>query len=231
MGRKKVTEKIETLAEETVNTVEEETVEETVEEVKTVEPPKSEGAVITSEQLLELMNQLKAQQAEIEALKNAPATTAVYTVPANTVKSKKTIKLINLVRGTVVLKGTRIHTIEGQFNSIQVTEAEATIIVGQNNGAINSGCVYIDDKDFIAEHDLEDIYNVILSDKDLKTLFDKKPEEIIEMYNNTTDLQRKTIVTMIVKKCESGEKVDANVLYQIGRMCKRNLLEIQPEED
>lgn len=177
------------------------------------------------------MEQFNAMKAELEALKSTSATTVVYADTPKPTKSKRMIKFVNLVRGTLVLQGTRIHTIEGQFNSIQVTEAEASIIVGQNNAVINSGNVYIDDKKFVEENDLEDIYRIILSENDLKTIFDKPSNEIIDMYSNTTKEQRNIIVDMIVKRCESGQTVDGNVLLEIGKMCKRNLLEIQPEED
>lgn len=201
----------------------------TTKKIETTTEPVEEVAekIETNDQFAEFMKQFNAMKAELEALKNTPVVTTVV-APAEK-KSKKMIKFINLVRGTLVLKGTRIHTIEGQFNDITVTESEATIIVGQNNEVINSGNVYIKDKEFVEENNLEDIYRIIASDEELKVLFDKSPDEVIELYTNTTAEQRTIIVDMIVQRLENGEKVDANILVQIGNMCKRNLLDIQAE--
>lgn len=201
----------------------------TTKKIETTTEPVEEVAVKTetNDQFAEFMKQFNAMKAELEALKSAPVVTTV--VAPTEKKSKKMIKFVNLVRGTLVLKGTRIHTIEGQFNDITVTESEATIIVGQNNEVINSGNVYIKDKEFVEENDLEDIYRIIASDEELKVLFDKSPDEVIELYTNTTAEQRTIIVDMIVQRLENGEKVDANILVQIGNMCKRNLLDIQAE--
>lgn len=201
----------------------------TTKKIETTTEPVEEVAekTETNDQFAEFMKQFNAMKAELEALKSAPVVTTV--VAPTEKKSKKMIKFVNLVRGTLVLKGTRIHTIEGQFNDITVTESEATIIVGQNNEVINSGNVYIKDKEFVEENDLEDIYRIIASDEELKVLFDKSPDEVIELYTNTTAEQRTIIVDMIVQRLENGEKVDANILVQIGNMCKRNLLDIQAE--
>ncbi|MBQ3502244.1 MAG: hypothetical protein IJA72_01085 [Clostridia bacterium] len=146
-------------------------------------------------------------------------------------KTKRSIKFINLCNGSIVLKGNRFWTIDGQFNSRAIPEADARVIVSTMPNLITSGMICVPDKDFLAEYDIDDSYEGVLNDKALKTLLSKNTDDIVEIYKNASDEQKNIIVDMISERKLHNQRVDANVLVEIGKLCGRDLSQIEPMED
>lgn len=176
-----------------------------------------------------LKKQMEAMQAQIELLvkqmtmSNAPV--------ANTKKSERNIEFINMVPGTLVLRGNQIWKIEGQFNSRSFLEREARIIVNNMQNTIRSGYVYIADHDFIQENELTEVYDTMLSDQQLKDLLNKNFKEVVEIYKTVPKAQQDIIVRMIKERKEAGVQIDANILIQIGELCGQDLLRGVEYED
>ena len=176
-----------------------------------------------------LKKQMEAMQAQMEllvkqmAMSNAPV--------ANTKKSEKNIEFINMVPGTLVLKGSQIWKIEGQFNSRLFLESEARTIVNNMQNTVRSGLVYIADSEFIKECELESAYTALLSDEQLKNLLNKKFNEVVEIYKTVPKAQQDIIISMIKEKKESGVQIDANILIKIGELCGQDLLRGVEYED
>ena len=148
-----------------------------------------------------------------------------------TKQSAKRIRFVNLTNGTVVLRGTVMWSIVGQFNHRDFAEKEANIIVENMINLINSGAVYIADKEFAEEHNLTDIYANLLDEKALRELFDKDGQTILETYKMVNAAQKQIIVDMIVSRRERGQFVDANAAIEIGKLCGKDLMLIEPDED
>ena len=173
-----------------------------------------------------LKAQLEEMKAQIELMAKMMSNNAV---PAPTKRSKKQITFISLVTGVLVMKGTRVWTISGQFNSVTVSEEEAEAIVNNSNNLVRSGCVYITDAEFIEEHHLSDSYNFILSDEQLKSILTVDYTKCVEMYKATSDEQKQIIADMIALKCMNGEEVDANIVKQIGKLSGRKFDDLEPD--
>lgn len=176
-----------------------------------------------------LKKQMEAMQAQMEllvkqmAMSNAPVVT--------TKKSERNIEFINMVPGTLVLKGSQIWKIEGQFNSRLFLESEARTIVNNMQNTVRSGLVYIADSEFIKECELESAYTALLSDEQLKNLLNKKFNEVVEIYKTVSKAQQDIIISMIKEKKESGVQIDANILIKIGELCGQDLLRGVEYED
>ena len=176
-----------------------------------------------------LKKQMEAMQAQMEllvkqmAMSNAPV--------ANTKKPERNIEFINMVPGTLVLKGSQIWKIEGQFNSRLFLESEARTIVNNMQNTVRSGLVYIADSEFIKECELESAYTALLSDEQLKNLLNKKFDEVVEIYKTVPKAQQDIIISMIKEKKESGVQIDANILIKIGELCGQDLLRGVEYED
>ena len=176
-----------------------------------------------------LKKQMEAMQAQMEllvkqmAMSNAPV--------ANTKKSERNIEFINMVPGTLVLRGNQIWKIEGQFNSRSFLEREARIIVNNMQNTIRSGYVYIADYDFIQENELTEVYDTMLSDQQLKDLLNKNFKEVVEIYKTVPKAQQDIIVRMIKERKEAGVQIDANILIKIGELCGQDLLRGVEYED
>ena len=149
-------------------------------------------------------------------------------VPTSSVRSERNIPFVNLTSSTFVIQGTHPYELKGQFAKRSFTEHEAQTIVNNMQNAIRQGYVYIADADFVKKCDLEDVYKDLLSDKDMMSLLAHEPSYVVDIYKSASKGQKNIIVDMIKNKKLSSEKVDANVLMEIGSLCGQNLMEIEP---
>ena len=202
---------------------EEESEEEEKEEVKEVNDNLSQENEL-------LKKQMEAMQAQMELLVKQVSMNTNTTNTTNQ-KPERNIEFINMVPGTLVLRGNQIWKIEGQFNSRSFLEREARIIVNNMQNTIRSGYVYIADYDFIQENELTEVYDIMLSDKQLKDLLNKNFKEVVEIYKTVPKAQQDIIVRMIKERKESGVQIDANILIQIGELCGQDLLRGVEYED
>ncbi len=177
-----------------------------------------------------LKKQMEAMQAQMELLVKQVAMNTNTTNTTNQ-KPERNIEFINMVPGTLVLRGNQIWKIEGQFNSRSFLEREARIIVNNMQNTIRSGCVYIADYDFIQENELAEVYDTMLSDQQLKDLFNKNFKEVVEIYKTVPKAQQDIIVRMIKERKEAGVQIDANILIQISELCGQDLLRGVEYED
>ena len=170
-----------------------------------------------------LKKQMEAMQAQMDMLAKQMATGNTI-IAKNSKGQEKNIQFINMVPGTLILRGTQVWKIEGQFNSRSFMEREARIILNNMQNTIRSGYVYIADNDFIQENDLGEVYANMLSDEQLRNLFNKNFNEIIEIYKTVPKAQQDIIISMIKEKKASGAYVDANILIKIGELCGQDLI-------
>lgn len=176
-----------------------------------------------------LKKQMEAMQAQMELLAKQMAMS--NSVSSAHKKAERNINFINMVPGTLVLKGTQIWKIEGQFNSRLFLESEARAIVNNMQNTVRTGLVYIADEEFIKECELEAAYSALLSDEQLKNLLDKNFNEVVEIYKTVPKAQQDIIVSMIKAKKESGIVPDANILLKIGELCGQDLIHDIEYED
>lgn len=170
-------------------------------------------------------------QAQIDLLMKAQ-TAQPSVVPTTSKKSKKKlIKIINLASGGLTLQGSRAIRIPKQFDSVNVTESEASIIVSNMPESARSGLFYIADREFVEENELEDAYNTILDDSQLKTLLSQNVEDVVEIYKNASDAQKSIIDTMIADGRFNGVRIDANILQELGEVSGINFLGIDKIEE
>lgn len=177
-----------------------------------------------------LKKQMEAMQAQMELLAKQVAMNTNTTNTTNQ-RPERNIEFINMVPGTLVLRGNQIWKIEGQFNSRSFLEREARIIVNNMQNTIRSGYVYIADHDFIQENELTEVYDTMLSDQQLKNLLNKNFKEVVEIYKTVPKAQQDIIVRMIKERKEAGVQIDANILIQIGELCGQDLLRGVEYED
>lgn len=214
-------ETIETTNNETNSEVK--TVSEDVESTKAVKDKKDERLAIQAEQIANL-------QAQLEVLMKAQANTQATVIEAPRAK-RKMIKIISLVSGTLVLQGSRVITLDKQFDSVTVTDNEARLIISNMPNSARDGIFYIADADFVEENNLEDAYLTILDDKQLKTLLSKNAKDVLEIYQNAPDAQKRIIDDMIKDGRLMGTQIDANILMEIGKINGMDYLGMEKIED
>ena len=201
---------------------------------KTVTVENQNFEVVDKEKEL-LEETISKQQYEIEYLK-AQMETLLKTignkevVENKPIKNKKTIKFINMTTGGFTIRGTRFYHLDKQFDYQVFSENEARTIVNNMPNAIANGQLYIADHDFVEECELDYIYETLIDDQTLKNLLKKNSDDICEIYKNASDTQKKIITDMIIQKQINSEKVDANILVDLGELCGIDFMKIEPLE-
>lgn len=177
-----------------------------------------------------LKKQMESMQAQMELLIKQMALANTSSTP-KTKKAERNIEIINLVPGTLVLKGSQIWKIEGQFNSRLFLESEARLIVNNMQNTARSGLMYIPDDEFIKDCELESAYTTLLSNQQLQELLSKKFDEVVAIYKTVPKAQQEIIVSMIKEKKAAGVHIDANILIEIGELCGQDLVRGVEYED
>lgn len=173
-------------------------------------------------QLAEQQKRMEEMMAQMQVLMQAQSNVVAPVKPVNNRK----IKFVNMCTGKLILKGTSLWEINGQFNDRDFSETEANIIVNNMANAVRSGCVYIADAQYVEEHQLQPIYDNLLSDKQMIDLLNHDYKYVIDAYKTASDTQKKIIVDTIIAKRGRGEYVDANVLTQLGELSGKDLVGI-----
>lgn len=182
-----------------------------------------------NESLKKQMNEMRQMIAMLQEQYNKQNSEQKETAVKKT--AERTITFVNLTSGTFVLRGSRIYTLDKQFDARTFSEREATVIANNMNRSIRSGRLYIDNADFARENGFEDICDYILTPEILKNLMIQRPEYIIDVYKNCSDEQKEIITDMIIQRRLNGESVDGNVLIELGKLSRKNLTDIEKEED
>lgn len=209
-----------------------ETIEQTTNEKTTTEKVEKEVTPIElndDQKLKEQAEQIANLQAQLEVLMRAQANVSVE--QAEPKRKKKMVKIISLVAGGLTLQGSRIIRIDKQFDSVSVTDAEARIIISNMPKSAREGIFYIADNDFVEENDLEDAYQTILDDRQLKTVLSKNAKDVVDIYQNAPDAQKKIIDSMIVDGRLMGLEIDANILMELGKISGIDYFGIEKVEE
>lgn len=209
-----------------------ETIEQTTtEKVKTENVEKEVTSIEFNDdqKLKEQAEQIANLQAQLEVLMRAQANVSVE--KAEPKRKKKMVKIISLVAGGLTLQGSRIIRIDKQFDSVSVTDSEARIIISNMPKSAREGIFYIADNDFVEENDLEDAYQTILDDRQLKTVLSKNAKDVVDIYQNAPDAQKKIIDSMIVDGRLMGLEIDANILMELGKISGIDYFGIEKVEE
>ena len=193
----------------------------------------AEELEVKTEKALAVDEEKEALKAQLEELKAQMALMAqmMGNKPVQAAKSNREITFVSMVPGTLVLKGTTIWKIKGQFNSRSIMESEAETILSNMNNAVRNGIVYIADAQFVADHNLEAVYAHLITDAQLKELLSMNAKHVVDVYKNANDSQKQIIIDMITEKKLNGAEVDANILIELGKLCHKDLISIEPIEE
>lgn len=173
----------------------------------------------------EQMQEMMAQIALLMKAQSAP------TAPAEQPKKQSNIKFINLTAGSMNLRGTRMYNIPKQFGFKMLGEAEARLVVNNMPNAIADGYIYIANKAFVHECELDDLYANMLDDAQLKALLNENANDVCEVYKNASEGQKRIILDMVSDKRLNGQPVDANILVELGKLSGVDFMNIDPLDD
>lgn len=105
----------------------------------------------------------------------------------------------------------------GHFRPI--TYSDLQDIISANRELIESGVVYICNKDVIKNNYLTECYQKFLDVKTIENILTFDEDTIRNMIANTTVPIQETVISIVVDKIVNGEYVDMNKVRIIGESC------------
>lgn len=176
-----------------------------------------------------LKKQMEEMQAQLKMMAEmiSASRSSVESAP----KAEKFIPIINLSTGVLVLRGSTVHTIEGQFASVTFREREARAIMNNARNVFVKGYAWIADEEFMKEYDLDIACANVLDAEKMKKILDNSPEYVVEVYKTVPEAQKQIILSMIEEKRSTGQYVDANILTRLSEISGRDLMNPIPIED
>lgn len=187
-----------------------------------------DNALLTMQKQMEEMQKMMAQLA-----KQQPVETA-------TVKEKlsadEDIVVVNLCEGELNLsteglgQGT-VYTFNQKGEELPIPLADLKAIVRSNKSFAQGGAFYILDERAVKECKLATHYKRLLTDEQILNLFDNSADKVIELYKLAPKTQQDIIVDAIINKRYNKEKVDANILLELGELCGKDLMSIEPLDE
>lgn len=196
---------------------------------KTVDKPVVDETAELKAKLAAQEKQMAEMMAKMQEMMNAQMATPTSVIADK--KQTRSIKFINLASGGLTLKGNRFYHMDKQFDSRMIPESEARAIVNNMPNTMVSGVVYIADADFVREVELDGAYAEMLSDEQVKSLLHKSADEVCDIYRNASDTQKRIIVDMVSDRRLEGLPVDANIVVELGKLCGKDLMGIEPENE
>lgn len=181
----------------------------------------------------ELEKKIKEQEAQMKELQEKINLLLAGSLMNNKEekKSKKNIKFVNMTSGGFTIRGNRFYHLDKQFDSLSFSENEAKTIVSNMPQSITNGLLYIADADFVEECELDGVYENIIDDITLKNLLNNSVPDVCEIYKNASEEQKKIIIEMIVDKKINNIPIDANILVELGKLCGKDLIGIEPLDE
>lgn len=178
---------------------------------KKAEPKVDERDIKLAEQAAEL----EALKTQMQAVLQAQMTNAQVSAEP---KKKKNVSIMSFAVGGLTLMGTRAIRIPKQFDTVSVSESEATAIVNNMPESARNGLFYILDADFVEENELSDAYKNLLDDKQFKQLLTQSSDYVVDIFKSASDVQKKIIINMIIDKKSHNLPIDANIVEQISKL-------------
>lgn len=184
------------------------------------------------EQMATLQKQVESQNKEksdlqklMEALKSDKST------DTEDIQDSEEIVVISQFVGTLSLftegNGMGYEYKFDKFGDIQdIPYRDLKDIVRNNRTFAQNGLFYIANNKVVDRLRLKAYYKRLISNEDMINIFNKKPNEIIEIYKLAPDEEKKTIIDLIIDKKMNKQKVNNDVLVELGELCGKDLINI-----
>lgn len=196
-------------------------------------------AVDATQQLLkkleEMQNQLAQLKAENEAFKNMQVENT-HEEDGEEITADTDIPVISQTIGKLVLStdGNGMGTIY-RFDSFgevhDIPFADLKDIVKNKPRFAKEGAYYISNTQAVKKLRLSKDYEHIVNNDIFAHILDEDSDTVIKAYKNAPKLQQEQIVSMIEDKIDRGQDVDGNILVKIGKLCGKDFLRVEEDDE
>lgn len=203
---------------------------------KVVAQDNKEVVVDATQELLkkieEMQNQLAQLKAENKSLKN----NQVEDIEEDEITADTDIPVISQTVGKLVIStdGNGVGTVYRfeNFGDVQdIPFADLKDIVKNKPRFAKEGAYYIANAQAVKKLRLSKEYEHIVSNDIFAHILDEKSDVVIEAYKNAPKLQKEQIVGMIEDRLANNKEVDGNILVKIGKLCGKDFLRVEEDDD
>lgn len=168
--------------------------------------------------LMTLLQQNQSQQAKEEEEDELEDVPVVNLVPCK----------LNLIGAD----GRAMYTFHKMYEEQYIDFSDLKEIIKSKDGRrmARNGRFYILNERAVDKLRLKNDYRKILNPEQLQTLLKHSVDYVVELYKLAPEGQQKVILDMIKEKKYAGEKVDLNILQELGEVAGVDLINIEPIE-
>lgn len=183
----------------------------------------------------EMQNQLAQLKAENESFKNKQVGDTDKEDEED-ITADTDIPVISQTVGKLVLStdgngmGT-VYRFDGFGEVHDIPFADLKDIVKNKPRFAKEGAFYISNAQAVKKLRLTKEYEHIVDSKLFEHILDEKSDVVINTYKNAPKLQQEQIVSMIEEKINRGQDVDGNVLVKIGKLCGKDFLRVEEDDE
>ena len=201
----------------------------TVEEKNTVD--------ITQElmkKLEEMQNQLAELKAENDSLRESKQ--VEYNDTDDEITADTDIVVISQFIGKLVIStegngAGNVYRFD-KFGDVQdIPFGDLKLIVKNKPNFAKEGLYYIANEKAVKKLRLNRDYENIVDSNVFTHLLDENSDVIIKAYKDAPTLQKEQIVAMIEDRINRNQDVDGNVLVKIGKLCGKDFLRVDDDEE
>lgn len=147
------------------------------------------------------------------------------------IRPNKYIKVMSLNFGKLVLssegRGQGKVFVFNKFGDVKnIVYSDLANLIHHQQTFAEQGRFYIFDKKVVKNHGLDEYYNKFMTKEMIDKILEHNREEVVNLFTNTTEAQKETIVNILIKKIIDGEDVDINKVDIISRIYGQNIYDI-----
>ena len=195
-----------------------------------------DSAVDNLSALMKKLEEMQAQLNELKAENDSLKTQKVVADDDEEITADTDITVISQTVGKLVLStlGNGLGTVYRfeQFGEVQdIPFGDLRDIVKNKPYFAREGLYYIANAQAVKKLRLGAQYKNIIDNKTLEHLFENDAKTIVSLYESAPTLQQQQIVGLIEDRLAKKIDVDGNVLIQIGKLCGKDFLLTQIEDE
>lgn len=182
-----------------------------------------------------LMNLTQNQQITKDFVDSSVENNNIIEEDESEIRPNKYIKVMSLNFGKLVLstegKGQGKVFVFNKFGETKnIIYSDLANLIHHQQSFAEEGRFYIFDKNVVRNHGLNEYYNKFMTKEMIEKILDNNREQLINLFTNTSEAQKETIVNILIKKIINKEDVDINKVDIVSRIYGQNIYDVAREK-
>lgn len=195
----------------------------------------NEENYVSKEEYLKLLKQMEEITKKLESTPVAVSTPVSSNVFLTNSPMEKDVPVISMCLGQLNLcteksGGGTCYTFNNFNEIMDIPYGDLKDIIKSNPRFVNEGYFYIADEQAVKALRKESAYKRIIEPETIAKIFNYAPNRIIDLYKMAPKGQQELIIQMIRDKRLNAEKVDGNIMMELGKLANIDFISMEPIE-